>query len=151
MAKMSRRVRKDSIVRGNTLCLIIPLTPSGNKLLSWTYKRSRYLTVHKRDVQDAVFVAVHAAMGAIPAHHNQHWAKKATLGIVRCSPSKRAIDDDNVIIGTKYARDAMIKAGVIIDDNPHRLTLTYPIVDKPQGQWGDWYGPATHLIVERYE
>ena len=134
---------------GDELHLVVPLTPSGNKIISWSYKQSHSLTIYKRDTVGAVWSAVLMALGLVPAAYGKHWAEKASISIVRCSRSRRAIDDDNLITGCKYARDAVVKAGVVIDDNPGRLRLAMPLEDRPRGHWDGWHGPATHLIIRR--
>lgn len=138
-----------SSVDGGTLHLVVPMTPSGNSILSWVRQRSGYLAQHKRDAQMSVWAACLQALGYVPAVRGEPWADRATISIVRCSSSRKRLDDDNVVCGCKYVRDALIHAKVVPDDNPCRLTMVLPLEDRRRGQWGGWHGPATHLIVRR--
>lgn len=135
--------------RLGVLHLVIPVTPSGNTILSRAWSQNHWLTQHKRDIQQAVWGSIVHALGYIPSARGERWAQCATLAIVRCSRSRRRLDDDNVVIGCKYARDALVKCGIVPDDNPQRLRMTYPVEDRPVGQWGEWHGPHTHLILQR--
>lgn len=145
----SRPLHPASSADGEMMHLVIPITPTGNKIISWSHVQSHYLTCHKRDVQGAVWASVIGALGKVPHVDGTYWAEEATISIVRCSNSTRAIDDDNLVTGCKYARDALVQARVVIDDNPGRLRMVPPLEDRRKGHWGGWYGPATHLIVRR--
>lgn len=133
------------------LHLCLPLTVSGNSILGWTWSHSAHLMVYKRDAASAVWAAVTMALGGVPAVRGEHWADHATLGIVRCSRSCKPLDDDNVVGGCKYHRDALRSTGVIIDDNPSRLQMIYPVEDRPVGKWGVLHGPATHFFLTRVD
>ena len=140
---------KLSTLDGDELHLVIPLTPSGNKILAWAWVKSPALTRYKKRCATSVMAAVNHAMGYVPSMVGRQWAKSATISIVRCSNSRKAIDDDNVVIGCKYARDALVTSGVVVDDNPGRLCMQFPVEDRKKPNWGTLHGPATHLIIRR--
>lgn len=135
----------------DVLHLRLPLTPSANTILGWAWAKSAHLGIFKRDARSAVWAAVTMALGKIPKSTGEHWAEHATLRIIRCSRSRRQLDDDNVVGGCKYSRDALISSGVIIDDNPGRLRMAYPIEDRTVGHWGDMAGPGTHFFIARHD
>lgn len=139
------------ITEHGVLHLCLPVTPSANSILGWAWSQSSYLSIFKREAASAVWTAVTIALGSVPRAKGTYWAECATLGIVRCSRGRRRIDDDNIVGGCKYHRDALIKTGVLIDDNPGRLTMTYPVEDRVVGAWGLLHGPATHFFVKKEE
>jgi len=133
------------------LHLCLPVTPSANTILGWAWSQSSHLSIYKRDAASAVWTAVTIALGSVPRARGTYWAECATLSIIRCSRSRRRIDDDNVVGGCKYSRDALVSTGVLIDDNPGRLQMAYPVEDRAMGKWQGLHGPATHFFLTRRE
>jgi len=133
----------DDVIR-----LVVPLTPSANELLRMMYSRNiGQLAKLKRAGLEGIRYSV-AQLWPGGDVQPKPWADHITLLIVRCSNTHQPVDDDNIIGGAKYARDALVRVGIIPDDSPKHVHMGRA-ESRTAGHWGDLQGPATHFIIRR--
>jgi hypothetical protein len=131
-------------IEGVELTIAVPLTPTMNvwQRLHWA-SRGRY----SHTIEPLVLASARRVLGT---GYPRPWAKRATISVVRCSRSNREADTDNVIGGHKAATDAIVRAGLIPDDDPASLTWG-SVDDRTPKNWGDRQGPATWITLRKAE
>lgn len=136
-----------TLVDENTLHLVLPLSVSRNVMDRWRHSRHlRKLAGNTAAARTAVAASLALAFGT--SRWPRPWAIQVLLAAVRCSTQRRRLDTSNVIGGLKAQEDALVEAGLILDDNPIHVRWG-PVEDRVESMWRALPGPATHLILAR--
>lgn len=150
LTRRRRLVEGDgTLVDEHTLHLVLPLSPSRNQMDRWHHARHiSKLTRNTAAARTAVAASLALAFGT--SRWPRPWATTVLLAAVRCSTQARRLDVSNVAGGLKAHEDALVLAGIIVDDNPVHVRWG-PVEDRIESMWRALPGPATHLMVARLE
>jgi hypothetical protein len=132
----------------HTLHLVIPLTPSRNDMDKWNRYAPGKLRQNTAIARTAV--AASLSMAFRTCAWPRPWTDQILFSAVRCSNQRRRLDPDGTIGGLKAALDAVVTAGIVLNDTAVHVKWG-PTEDRIRSMWRTIPGQATHLLIARLE